>query len=248
MYFCRLKKTEHMGRAFEYRKAKKMKRWGNMAKTFTKIGKEITIAVKASGPDPAMNPRLRLLMQNAKNANMPKENVERAIKKAASPDTADYKEVVYDGYGPHGIAVVVETTTDNPTRTVANVRSYFTRNGGSLGTTGSLSFMFDHKCVFKVTAKEGLDLEELELELIDHGVSEVFREEDTIVIYGEFESFGALQKYFEENDFEIISAEFDRIPTQTKELSAEQVEDVEKMLGKFEEDEDVSVVYHNMRE
>jgi len=237
-----------MGRAFEYRKAKKMKRWGNMAKTFTKIGKEITISVKASGPDPAMNPRLRLLMQNAKSANMPKENVERAIKKAASPDTVDYREVVYDGYGPHGIAVVVETTTDNPTRTVANVRSYFTRNGGSLGTTGSLSFMFEHKCVFKVKAKEGLDLEELELELIDHGVSEVFGEEETIVVYGEFESFGALQKYFEENDFEIISAEFDRIPTQTKELSAEQIEDVEKMLGKFEEDEDVSSVYHNMKE
>lgn len=237
-----------MGRAFEYRKAKKMKRWGNMAKTFTKIGKEITIAVKASGPDPAMNPRLRLLMQNAKSANMPKENVERAIKKAASPDTADYREVVYDGYGPHGIAVVVETTTDNPTRTVANVRSYFTRNGGSLGTTGSLSFMFEHKCVFKVRAKEGLDLEELELELIDHGVSEVFGEEETVVVYGEFESFGALQKYFEENDFEIISAEFDRIPTQTKALTADQVADVEKMLGKFEEDEDVSAVYHTMRE
>ena len=236
-----------MGRAFEYRKAKKMKRWGNMAKTFTKIGKDITIAVKANGPDPSMNPRLRLLMQNAKSANMPKETVERAIKKAASPDTADYREVVYDGYGPHGIAVVVETTTDNPTRTVANVRSYFTRNGGSLGTTGSLSF------VFKIRAKEDIDLEELELELIDHGVSEVFNEEETIVIYGEFESFGALQKYFEENEsirtsFEIISAEFDRIPSQTKALTEEQTADVEKMLGKFEEDEDVSNVYHNMRD
>jgi len=237
-----------MGRAFEYRKAKKMKRWGNMAKTFTKIGKDITIAVKASGPDPSMNPRLRLLMQNAKNANMPKENVERAIKKASSPDTADYREVVYDGYGPYGIAVVVETTTDNPTRTVANVRSYFNRNGGSLGTTGSLSFMFEHKCVFKVKSKEGLDLEELELELIDFGVSEVFEEEETIIIYGEFESFGALQKYFEGNDFEIVSAEFERIPTQTKALNKEQVEEVEKMLGKFEEDEDVSNVYHNMKE
>jgi YebC/PmpR family DNA-binding regulatory protein len=225
-----------------------MKRWGNMAKTFTKIGKEITIAVKASGPDPAMNPRLRLLMQNAKNANMPKENVERAIKKASSPDTADYKEVVYEGYGPHGIAVVVETTTDNPTRTVANVRSYFTRNGGSLGTSGSLSFMFDHTCVFKVKTKEGLDLEELELELIDHGVSEIFAEDETMMVYGEFESFGTLQKYFEENEFEIISAEFDRIPTQTKELSAEQIEELEKMLEKFEEDEDVSSVYHNMKE
>jgi YebC/PmpR family DNA-binding regulatory protein len=237
-----------MGRAFEYRKAKKMKRWGNMAKTFTKIGKDITISVKANGPDPSMNPRLRLLMQNAKSANMPKENVERAIKKAASPDTADYREVVYDGYGPHGIAVVVETTTDNPTRTVANVRSYFTHNGGSLGTTGSLSFLFEHKCVFKIRAKEDIDLEELELELIDHGVSEVFSEEGTIVIYGEFESFGALQRYFEENELEIISAEFDRIPSQTKVLTEEQTADVEKMLGKFEEDEDVSNVYHNMKD
>ena len=237
-----------MGRAFEYRKAKKMKRWGSMAKTFTKIGKDITIAVKASGPDPNMNPRLRLLMQNAKNANMPKDNVERAIKKATSPDTSDYKEIVYEGYGPHGIAVLVETTTDNNTRTVANVRSYFTRNGGSLGTTGSLSFMFEHKCVFKVTSKEGVDLEELELELIDLGLSEIFDEDENIIVYGDFESFGALQKYFEDTGFEIVTAEFERIPTQTKELSEEQAADIEKMLAKVEEDEDVSNVYHNMKE
>jgi YebC/PmpR family DNA-binding regulatory protein len=237
-----------MGRAFEYRKAKKMKRWGSMSKTFTKIGKDITIAVKASGPDPSMNPRLRLLMQNAKNANMPKDNVERAIKKATSPDTSDYKEIVYEGYGPHGIAVLVEATTDNNTRTVANVRSYFTRNGGSLGTTGSLSFLFEHKCVFKVKNKEGVDLEELELELIDLGLSEIFNEDENIIVYGDFESFGALQKYFEDNDFEIVTAEFERIPTQTKELTEEQAADIEKMLGKFEEDEDVSNVYHNMKE
>lgn len=237
-----------MGRAFEYRKAKKMKRWGNMAKTFTKIGKDITIAVKAGGPDPSMNPRLRLLMQNAKTANMPKENVERAIKKASSPDTADYREVVYEGYGPHGIAVVVETTTDNPTRTVANVRSYFTRNGGSLGTTGSLSFMFEHKCVFKLMQKEDLDLEELELELIDLGVTEVFAEGDYIIVYAGFESYGSLQKYFEENGFEIVSAEFERIPTQTKALHEEQKMELDKMLAKFEEDEDVSNVYHNLKE
>ncbi len=237
-----------MGRAFEYRKAKKMKRWGNMAKTFTKIGKDITISVKENGADPSMNPRLRLLLQNAKNANMPKDTVDRAIKKASAPDTADYREVVYEGYGPHGIAVVVETTTDNPTRTVANVRSYFTRNGGSLGTSGSLSFMFDHKCVFKVVSKEDLDLEELELELIDSGISELFAEDKNIVIYGEFESFGTLQKYFEETEFEIISAEFDRIPTQTKALNEEQTAEFEKMLAKFEDDEDVSNVYHNMKE
>jgi YebC/PmpR family DNA-binding regulatory protein len=237
-----------MGRAFEYRKAKKMKRWGSMAKTFTKIGKDITIAVKSGGPDPSMNPRLRLLMQNAKAANMPKENVERAIKKATSPDTSDYKEVVYEGYGPHGIAVVVETTTDNTTRTVANVRSYFTRNGGSLGTSGSLSFMFEHKCIFKLKTDAGADPEELELELIDLGLSEIFAEDEHTIVYGEFESFGTLQKYFEENDFEIVSAEFERIPTQTKALSDDQAADLEKMLAKFEEDEDVSNVYHNMKE
>jgi YebC/PmpR family DNA-binding regulatory protein len=189
-----------------------------------------------------------LLMQNAKAANMPKDNVERAIKKATAKDTDDYREVVYEGYGPHGIAVVVETFTDNPTRTVANVRSYFTRNGGSLGTSGSLSFMFEHKCVFKLKAKEGIDLEELELELIDLGVTEIFCEEDMIFIYAEFGSFGGLQSYFEENGFEIISAEFERIPTQTKTLNPDQMADFEKMLGKFEDDEDVSNIFHNMKE
>jgi YebC/PmpR family DNA-binding regulatory protein len=237
-----------MGRAFEYRKAKKMKRWGSMAKTFTKIGKDITIAVKAGGPDPSTNSRLRMLMQNAKTANMPKDNVERAIKKATSPDTSDYREVVYEGYGPHGIAVLVETTTDNPTRTVANVRSYFTRNGGSLGTSGSLSFLFEHKCVFKIKSPVKIDPEELELELIDFGVSELFAEDNEIVAFADFESFGALQNYFEENGFEIISAEFDRIPVQTKTLKNEQVADLEKMLAKFEDDDDVSNVYHNMKE
>ena len=152
-----------MGRAFEYRKARKLKRWGNMSRTFTKIGKEITIAVKAAGPDPAGNSRLRVLLQNAKAANMPKDTVERAIKKATDKDASDYKEIVYEGYGPFGIAIVVETATDNNTRTVANVRSYFNKFGGSLGTSGSLSFLFDHKCVFKVAPKEGVDLEELEL-------------------------------------------------------------------------------------
>jgi YebC/PmpR family DNA-binding regulatory protein len=237
-----------MGRAFEFRKARKMKRWGSMAKTFTKLGKEISIAVKSGGPDPEGNPRLRVLVQNAKAANMPKDNVERAIKKATAKDTDDYREVVYEGYGPHGIAVVVETFTDNPTRTVANVRSYFTRNGGSLGTTGSLSFLFEHKSVFKLKTKESIDLEELELELIDLGVTEIFAEEETIFIYAEFESFGALQHYFEDNGFEIISAEFERIPTQTKTLTPDQMADFEKMLGKFEEDDDVSNIFHNMKE
>lgn len=236
-----------MGRAFEFRKARKMKRWGTMAKTFTKIGKEISMTVKSGGPDPANNPRLRVLIQNAKAANMPKENVERAIKKASSKDQADYKEVVYDGYGPHGIAVVVETATDNPTRTVANIRSYFNHNGGTLGTIGSLSFLFERKSVFKVKGKEGVDIEELELEMIDFGVQEIFMEDDTFIIYGDFESFGPIQKYLEENDFEIISADFERIPAQVKELTDEQIAEVEKLLAKIEEDDDVSNVFHNMK-
>jgi YebC/PmpR family DNA-binding regulatory protein len=177
-----------MGRAFEYRKARKLKRWGNMAKIFTKLGREITIAAKDGGPDPEANPRLRMLIQNAKAANMPKDNVERAIKRATEKDHSDYKEVIYEGYGPFGVAVLVETATNNTTRTVANVRSYFNKTGGSLGTSGSVSFMFEHKCHFKVKAKEGTDLEELELELIDHGVSDIFEEDDNIVIYGDFES------------------------------------------------------------
>lgn len=236
-----------MGRAFEYRKARKLKRWGSMAKTFTRIGKDITIAVKAAGPDPVANSRLRVLIQNAKAANMPKENVERAIKKASSKDQADYKEMVYEGYGPFGIAVLVETSTDNPTRTVANVRMNFNKYGGSLGTSGSVAFMFEHKCIFKVKPKEGLDLEELELEMIDCGISEIFAEEDAIIIYGEFESFGPIQKYLEENNLEIISAEFERIPNDTKELNEEQVAAVEKLLEKLEEDDDVNIVFHNMK-
>jgi len=236
-----------MGRAFEFRKARKMKRWGNMAKTFTKIGKEIAICVKTGGPEPSANSRLRVLIQNAKAANMPKENVERAIKRASSKDQEDYKEVVYEGYGPHGIAVLVETATDNTTRTVANVRLYFNKYGGTLGTFGSVGFMFEHKCIFKVKAKEGIDLEELELEMIDFGVSEIFTEEENIIIYGEFETFGPIQKYLEEHGFEILSADFERIPKETKELDAEQTANVEKLLEKLEEDEDVTNVFHNMR-
>ena len=237
-----------MGRAFEYRKARKLKRWGHMARTFTKLGKEISIAVKASGPDPDANPRLRVLMQNAKAANMPKENVERAIKKATSKDEGDYKEIVYEGYGPFGIAIVVETATDNPTRTVANVRSYFNKFGGSLGTSGSLSFLFDHKSVFKIKAKEGVSLEDLELELIDYGVDELEADGEEIVLYGEFESFSNIQKYLEENGFEIESAEFERIPNDTKEVTEEQRASIEKLLEKFEDDEDVQNVFHNMKE
>jgi YebC/PmpR family DNA-binding regulatory protein len=236
-----------MGRAFEYRKARKMKRWGNMAKTFTKLGKDITIAVKAGGPDPETNPRLRVLFQMSKAANMPKENVERAIKKAASKDQADYKEVIYEGYGPFGVAIMVETATDNPTRTVANVSSYFNKYNGSLGTSGSVDFMFERKCVFKVKEKEGIDLEEFELNLIDFGVDEIFAEDGEIVIYAEFGSYGTLQKYLEDNGFEVASCEFERIPVDTKTLTEEQTDEIEKLLARFDEDEDVQNVFHNIK-
>ena len=195
-----------MGRAFEYRKARKLKRWGNMARTFTRIGKEIDIAVKAGGPDPANNTRLRILIQNAKAENMPKENVERAIKRAISKDTSDYKEITYEGYAPYGIAIVVEAATDNNTRTVANVRHAFTKFGGSLGTTGSLDFMFDRKCVFKINKPENFDPDEFELEMIDYGVDEIFEDEDGVInLYGSFDAYGNIQKYLEENKYDIVS-------------------------------------------
>ncbi|MBD8348119.1 MULTISPECIES: YebC/PmpR family DNA-binding transcriptional regulator [unclassified Dysgonomonas] len=235
-----------MGRAFEYRKATKMKRWGNMARVFTKLGKQITIAVREGGPEADTNPRLRVLIQQSKKENMPKENVERAIKKAISKDESDYKEVTYEGYGPFGIAIVVETATDNPTRTVANVRSYFNKNNGSLGTTGSLEFLFDHKCVFKISPKEGVSLEDLELELIDYGVDEIEQDEEDILLYGEFKSYSDIQKYLEENGFEIHSAEFERIPHELKEVTEEQRAQINKLLDKFEDDEDVQNVFHNM--
>ena len=237
-----------MGRAFEYRKARKMKRWGNMARVFTKLGKEITIAAKAGGPDPETNPRLRIVMQTAKKENMPKENVERAIKKATSKDFTDYKEVNYEGYGPFGIAVFVETATDNTTRTVANVRSYFNKHGGSLGTSGSLEFLFDHKCVFHIIGKDGVSLDDIELELIDYGVDELEEDEGEIILYGEFSQNAAIQKYLEDNGFEITSSEFVRIPNDVKEVTPAQRETLEKLLEKLEEDEDVQNVFHNMKE
>lgn len=236
-----------MGRAFEYRKATKMKRWGNMARTFTRIGKQIAIAVKAGGPDAENNPHLRSCIANAKAANMPKENVERAIKRAISKDTEDYKEMVYEGYGPHGIAILVETATDNTTRTVANVRSIFNKNGGSLGTSGSLDFMFTRKSMFTVAPKEGVSLEDLELELIDYGVDELDADEEGITLYGEFQSFNAIQKYLEENGFEIISSEFTRIPTDLKDVTPEQRASIDKLVEKMEDDEDVQNVYTNMK-
>ena len=236
-----------MGRAFEYRKARKLKRWGNMSRTFTRIGKEITMAAKQGGPDPDMNPRLRVLMQNAKAANMPKDTVERAIKKATEKDAGDYKEIVYEGYGPHGIAIVVETATDNNQRTVANVRSYFNKHGGSLGTQGSLSFLFDHKSIFHVKPGDTASLEEFELDLMDFE-AELEAEEEEWLISGAFDQFANIQKYLEEKQVEIVSAEFERIPTDYKEVTAEQRAAIDKLLEKFEEDEDVQNVFHNMKE
>ncbi|MCT4603687.1 MAG: YebC/PmpR family DNA-binding transcriptional regulator [Marinifilum sp.] len=234
-----------MGRAFEFRKARKMKRWDKMAKAFTRIGKDIVIAVKEGGPDPSTNARLRAVIQNAKAANMPKDNVERAIKKASSKEQKDFKELVYEGYAPHGIAILVETATDNHTRTVADVRSYFNKCKGSLGTAGSVEFMFERKCHFKIE-NAGQDVEELELEMIDLGVEEVFAEEDGIMLYGEFTDFGKIQAYLEENNMAVISSGFERIPMDTKELTEEQVADVEKLLEKLEDNDDVQNVYHNM--
>lgn len=217
-----------------------------MARTFTKIGKEITIAVKAGGPDPDSNPRLRVLIKQAKTENMPKDNIERAIKKATDKSAEGYKEINFEGYGPHGIAIFVETLSDNNNRTVANVRSYFTKFGGNLGTQGSLQFLFDRKCVFTTAPKE-VDMDELELEMIDYGVDELgVDEEENIIIYGAFESYSDIQSYLESNGFEIKSAEFVRIPNDQKEVTPEQRESVQKLIDKIEEDEDVQNVFTNM--
>ena len=242
-----------MGRAFEFRKERKFKRWGHMARTFTKIGKEITIAVKQGGPDVTGNPRLRALLQTARSENMPKDNIERAIKRASDKDQSDYKEIVLEGYGPHGIAVLVEAATDNNNRTVANVRSYFTKSGGSLGTSGSVDYMFDRKCAFVIKSDKPVDIEELELELIDFGAEEVFEEENVneekeIHIYGEFTAFNQIQKYIEDNGYEMVSGEFTRIPNvDMKELSAEDRVEVDKLIERLEEDDDVQNVYTNLK-
>ena len=234
-----------MGRAFEFRKARKMKRWSAMSKAFTRIGKDIVMAVKEGGADPDSNSKLRAVIQNAKSVNMPKDNIERAIKRASDKSQGDYKQVLFEGYGPHGIAILVETATYNNTRTVANIRSYFNKCDGNLGTSGSVVFMFDHICNFKVD-KEGLDVEELELDLIDFGVEEVFLEENDILIYAPFEYFGVIQSELEKRDIVINSSGFDRIPNVTKNLNQEEIADIEKLLEKIETDDDVQNVYHTM--
>ena len=243
-----------MGRAFEYRKATKMKRWGHMAKTFTRLGKQIAIAVKAGGPEPENNPTLRSIIAVCKRENMPKDNIERAIKNAMGKDQSDYKEVTYEGYGPHGIAVFVDTLTDNTTRTVADVRSVFNKFSGNLGTTGSLSFLFDHKCVFTFKKKDDVDMEELILDLIDYNVDDEFDEETdeetgetTLTIYGDPKSYAQIQKYLEEHGFENVGGEFTYIPNDLKEVDDEQRATIDKMVEKLEEFDDVQSVYTNMK-
>jgi YebC/PmpR family DNA-binding regulatory protein len=234
-----------MGRAFEYRKARKFARWDKMARIFPRIGKEITMATKAGGPNPETNPRLRVAMQNAKGANMPKDRVEAAIKRATDKDEKDYEEVIYEGYGPHGVAIVVETATNNPTRTVANVRHLFNKYGGSLGTSGSLSFLFERKGIFRING-EGLDLEELELELIDHGADDIQQEEGEIIVTAAFADFGTLQKALEKMNINVISSELQRIPVSFAELNEAQEEEVMKLIEFFEEDDDVQNVFYNL--
>ncbi len=239
-----------MGRAFEYRKAAKLKRWGHMARAFTKLGKQIAIAVKEGGPEPENNPTLRAIIATCKRENMPKDNIERAIKNAQGKDTSDYKNVTYEGYGPHGIAIFVETLTDNTTRTVGDVRSVFNKFNGNLGTQGSLDFLFDHKCVFTFKQKDNLNMDELILDFIDYNVDDEYDiddEEDEITIYGEPTSFGDIQKHLEENGFEITSAEFTRIPNDLKYVTPEERESIDKMVEKLEEFDDVQNVYTNMK-
>ncbi len=239
-----------MGRAFEYRKATKLKRWGHMARTFTKIGKQIAIAVKAGGPEPENNAALRALIANAKRENMPKDNIDRAIKNAMGKDQSDYKTATYEGYGPHGVAILVDTLTDNTTRTVGDVRSIFNKFNGNLGTSGSLAFLFDHKAVFTFKRKAGLDMDALILDLIDYGVEDEYDEDedtDEITIYGAPTSFGEIQKHLEAEGFEVTGAEFTYIPNDLKDVSPEERETIDKMVERLEEFDDVQTVYTNMK-
>ena len=234
-----------MGRAFEFRRARKEKRWGEMAVAFTKLSKEITLAAKKGGFDPAANLRLKVAIENAKAASMPKDKIEAAIKRAASKE-ASLEEVVYEGYGPHGIAIVVETATDNPTRTVGNIRSYFAHAGGTLGTTGSLDFLFERKGVLQFPSG-GLNLDELELELIDYGAEEFVVEEGTVYVYTSFNDFVGMQKTLEAKGIQITSAEIQRIPISTTELPGDKANQVQELIDKLEEDEDVQAVWHSMK-
>lgn len=239
-----------MGRAFEYRKATKLKRWGHMARTFTKLGKQIAVAVKAGGPEPENNPTLRAIITTCKRENMPKDNIERAIKNACGKDQSDYKTMTYEGYGPHGVAIFVDTLTDNATRTVGDVRSVFNKFNGNLGTMGSLAYLFDHKAVFTIRKKEGVDMDELILDLIDYGVEDEFdedSEENSVTIYGDPKCFAQIQKHLEENGFEVLAAEFTYIPNDVKDVTPEERESIDKMVERLEDFDDVQTVYTNMK-
>lgn len=239
-----------MGRAFEYRKATKLKRWGHMARTFTKLGKQIAVAVKAGGPEPENNPTLRAIIATCKRENMPKDNIERAIKNACGKDQSDYKTMTYEGYGPHGVAIFVDTLTDNATRTVGDVRSVFNKFNGNLGTMGSLAYLFDHKAVFTIRKKEGVDMDELILDLIDYGVEDEFdedSEENSVTIYGDPKCFAQIQKHLDENGFEVLAAEFTYIPNDVKDVTPEERESIDKMVERLEDFDDVQTVYTNMK-
>ncbi len=235
-----------MGRAFEYRRAAKEKRWGHMSRIFPKLSRAITIAAKEGGTDPDMNAKLRTAIQNAKAQNMPKDNIDAAIKRASGKEEADYAEVNYEGKGPHGVLVFVECATDNTTRTVANVKSYFNKAGGSLVPSGSLEFMFQHKAVFEIENTEGVDIEELELDLIDAGLEDIEAEENMVYITGDYTSFGSLSKALEDKKIDVKKATLKRIPTTPVEFSEEQLEDIEKLLDRIEEDDDVQQVFTNI--
>lgn len=235
-----------MGRIFEKRKYKMFARFARMSKAFNRVGREIEIAVKAGGPDPKANPRLRLAIQNAKSVNMPKDRVEAAIKRASSKDTTGYQEVLYEGFAPHGIGVIVECATDNPTRTVANIRHIFTKAGGSLGTTGSISFMFEHKGVFKIPRSAVQDLDQFELDMIDHGLEDLMHDENDIYLYTSFHDFGKMQKALEERGIEATNTEVQFAPTTTKELPEDQAKEVRELLEKLEEEDDVQSVFHTL--
>jgi len=236
-----------MGRAFEYRKASKMARWDKMAKTFSKIGKDIALAVKAGGTDPEANPALRRCILNAKGANMPKDNVERAIKKASGADAENYEEITYEGYGQGGVAFFVECTTNNTTRTVANVRAIFNKFDGNLGKNGELAFIFDRKGIFTIDlAQVKMDWDEFEMEMIDGGAEDVEKDDEEVMITTAFEDFGSLSHKLDDLGIEAKSSELQRIPNNTKEVNAEQFKANMKMLDRFEEDDDVQNVYHNM--
>jgi YebC/PmpR family DNA-binding regulatory protein len=235
-----------MGRIYETRKYVMFARFARMSKAFNRISREINVAVKLGGPDPKGNPRLRIAIQNAKSVNMPKDRVEAAIKRASDKDTTGYQEIIYEGYAPHGIGVIVECTTDNPTRTVANVRHYLTKGGGSLGSSGSLMFMFERKGLIRIPVSAVSNIDEFELELIDHGLDDLSQHEQELLIYTSFQEYGKMLKYFEEKGIEVKSSELQYLPTTTKELSEEQAKEVKELIDKIEEDDDVQSIFHNM--